>query len=66
MYWQNPDLGNTPTELPGAASGPPLLTVQTSTVAAEMQNGNTTDTPQKSLELITFVFQDGIKNIPRN
>ena len=61
MYWQNPDLGNTPTELPGAASGPPLLTVQTSTVAAEMQNGNTTDTPQKSLELITFVFQDGIK-----
>ncbi|MDE0638616.1 MAG: SpoIIE family protein phosphatase [Candidatus Poribacteria bacterium] len=49
MYWENPDIGSTLTELPGAASGPPLWSVQTSTPA------------QKSPELITFIFQDGIK-----
>lgn len=50
MYWENPDIGSTLTELPGAASGPPLWSVQTSTPA------------QKSPELITFIFQDGIKS----
>ncbi len=49
MYWENPDIGGTLTELPGAASGPPLWSVQTSTPA------------QKSPELITFIFHDGIK-----
>lgn len=61
MYWENPDLGNTLTELPGAASGPSLLTVPTSTVSTEPQNDGSAESSQKSSELITFVFKDGIK-----
>ncbi len=61
MYWENPDIRNTLTELSGAASGPPLLSVQTSTATLEQQAGDATDSSQKSSELITFVFQDGIK-----
>lgn len=49
MYWENLDIENTLTELPGAASDLPLWTVQTST------------STQESSELITFVFKDGIK-----
>lgn len=49
MYWQNPDIINTLTELPGAASGAPLLTIQ--------------DTPssQNESESATLVFHDSIK-----
>ncbi len=61
MYWENPDIGNTLTELPGSASGPPLLTVQTSTVSTELQPNNSTELGNNELELITFVFEDGIK-----
>ncbi|MDE0484775.1 MAG: SpoIIE family protein phosphatase [Candidatus Poribacteria bacterium] len=61
MYWENPDLANTLTELPGAASGAPLLSVQTSTVSTEPQNDDSAEDAQKSSELITFVFKDSIK-----
>ncbi len=61
MYWENPEDGNTLTELPGAASGLPLLTVQASTVASDLQNDGSTEASEKSLDLITFVFKDGIK-----
>ncbi len=49
MYWQNPDVRNTLTELPGAASGAPLLSVQTAT------------SDQNTIEANTFVFHDSIK-----
>ncbi|MCY4402224.1 MAG: SpoIIE family protein phosphatase [Candidatus Poribacteria bacterium] len=49
MYWEDPDSGNTLTEIPGAASGFPLHTVQTPS------------SNQQSSERMTFVFQDGIK-----
>ena len=49
MYWQNPDIRNTLTELPGAASGAPLLSVQTAT------------SDQNTTESNTFVFHDSIK-----
>lgn len=49
MYWENPDLGNTLTELPGAASGIPLHSIVISS-SNQQQSG-----------MITFVFQDGIK-----
>ncbi len=61
MYWENLDLANTLTELPGAASGPPLLTVPTSIGSTEPQNDDSTESSQKSSELITFVFKDSIK-----
>lgn len=49
MYWQNPDVRTTLTELPGAASGAPLLSVQTAT------------SDQNTIETNTFVFHDSIK-----
>ena len=49
MYWQNPGNINTLTELPGAASGAPLLTIQT------------TSSDQITPESNTFVFHDSIK-----
>lgn len=61
MYWENPDLGNTLTELPGAASGLPLLAIQTSTITSDQENEGSTEATEKSVELITFVFKDGIK-----
>ena len=61
MYWENPDLGKTLTELPGAASGLPLWTVQSSTDASNLQNNGAVEPSQKSSELITFVFKDSIK-----
>ena len=49
MYWQNPDNRNTLTELPGAASGAPLLAIQT------------TLSSQDASESVTLVFHDSIK-----
>ncbi len=49
MYWENPEIADTLTELPGAASGLPLYTVHTTTSG------------QQESDMITFVFQDGIK-----
>ena len=60
MYWENPDLVNTLTELPGAASGLPLWTIHP-TDASNLQNDGTVESSQKSPELITFVFKDSIK-----
>ena len=49
MYWQDTDSRNTLIELPGAASGAPLLTVETAT------------SDQNTIEANTFVFHDSIK-----
>ncbi len=49
MYWENPNLDNTLTELPGAASGIPLHSM-----------ANSSSNQQQS-DTMTFVFQDGIK-----
>ena len=49
MFWQNPDNRNTLTELPGAASGAPILAIQ-----------NTTSSQDVS-ESVTLVFHDSIK-----
>lgn len=49
MYWQDHDDRNTLTELPGAASGAPLLTVQNATSDQNITESN------------TFVFYDSIK-----
>jgi serine phosphatase RsbU (regulator of sigma subunit)/ligand-binding sensor domain-containing protein len=61
MYWENPDLGDTLTELPGSASGLPLWAVQTSTDTSNLQNDGSAESSQKSSALTTFVFKDGIK-----
>ena len=61
MYWENLELADTLTELPGAASGIPLYSVFSSTTHNEdSQNNPNRETPD-NLELITFVFKDGIK-----
>lgn len=49
MFWQNPENRNTLTELPGAASGAPLLAIET------------TSSPQDASESVTLVFHDSIK-----
>ncbi len=68
MYWDNPEIANTLSELPGSASGAPLLTIQTNksidpdtTSTEDNQNNSNDNTQTKETELMTFVFRDSIK-----
>lgn len=60
MFWENPDDGNSITELPGAASGLPLLSVHTSH-SNSVQPENLNDVEVDVTKSITFAFKDGIK-----
>lgn len=68
MYWDDPEIADTLTELPGSASGAPLLTIQTnktidsnSTAMEAPQDNSNDDSETTEQELMTFVFRDSIK-----
>ena len=61
MYWENLEIADTLTELPGAASGMPLYTVSVSNNVNENQQENPNEESNTDLESTTFVFTDGIK-----
>ncbi len=67
MYWDNPEIANTLTELPGSASGAPLLTIQTNrsidpnSTSTVGQEDNLNESETSEPELMTFVFRDSIK-----
>lgn len=53
MYLENPNISNVLTEVPGAASGKPLLSVQSSK--------STNNNSESQLDQTTFIFSDSIK-----
>lgn len=61
IYWENLDLTKPAIELPNTHVTPPLLVVQTATVASELQQENLDKPKNTNFSLTTFVFEDSIK-----
>lgn len=61
MYWENLEIADTLSELPGAASGMPLFAVNASNNDGEKPQKNPDEVSNADLGSITFVFRDGIK-----